>query len=297
MKKLLCFVLAVILLFCVCGCRGKTYNTNDKLNIVTTIFPLYDFARAVIGEDSGLTLLIRPGSEVHSYDPSPSDMAAIYDCDLFLYIGGESDTWVGSMLSDSGVNALSFIDKVTTLNEDGEDEPDEHIWTSPENAEKMLEIICDAVCSLDSGNSEKYRSNTQEYKARIAEASQEIKEVVQSHDNPYILVADRFPFKYFVSQYGISYTAAFGGCAASADISVKTMSLLMTAAKENNISAVYCTELSSRTVANALSEQTGVPVLELNSGHNVTLSDFENGVTYVDLLYRNAGALKKGLAE
>ncbi len=299
MKKLL---ICLICLLTLCGCTPKEVQPQgDKISVVTTIFPLYDFARAVGGDSIDLKMLIRPGTEVHSYDPLPSDMVAVSECDAFLYIGGESDTWVETLLSSSDINSLALINEVEHIHEDhhhehNNHEGDEHIWTSPKNAALMVQSICDFLCELNPQNTIEYQENSSSYIEKITAAATEIKTTVSAVKNPFILVADRFPFAYLTHEYGIEYEAAFGGCATSTDISFKTMARLTQVINERGIKTVFCTEMSNRNIADALSEQTGVKVLELHSAHNVTLDDFESGITYVDILYKNAEALKEGLS-
>lgn len=294
MKKI--FILCLIIILLLCGCTGSnTANNKDKVNVVTTIFPLYDFVRAVGGKNVDVTLLIPAGGEVHSYEPTPSDIRAIYDADCFFYIGGESDSWVSRILSDKGVNAYPLIDSVNLLTEDGEDEYDEHIWTSSENAVLMLKKITSVFCDLDKEKEEQYKNNCDRYCKKIEGISKDIKQTVENSNNKFILVADRFPFKYMASEYGIEYKAAFGGCASSTDISLKVMKRLVNTVKEKKLKYVFCTELSNQNIARSLSEQTGVKILELHSAHNVTADDFNSGITYVDIMKRNLSVLKKGL--
>lgn len=299
MKRVLICILCVLLL---CGC-SQNMNTqkSEKITVVTTIFPLYDFARAIGGDKIDIKMLIKPGTEVHSYDPLPSDMAVIYDCDLVLYIGGESDTWVDTLLDSADINSLSLIEAVEHNHhehehtEHGHDHTDEHIWTAPENAVLMLQNICESLCDTDPENAAAYKQNCDAYITEVNKASDKISDTVSGFEKPFILVADRFPFAYLAEQYAIEYEAAFDGCAVSTDISLKTMSRLTDTIQKRNIKAVYCTELSSKNVANALNEQLGVEVIELHSAHNVTLDDFNGGITYVDILYRNINALERGL--
>ncbi len=298
MKKILVCILCVLL---ACGCVQKADSAdNKKPTVVTTIFPLYDFARAIAGERADIKMLIRPGTEVHSFEPLPSDMLELYDCDLFLYIGGESDTWVKTLLGDKKINALSLINSVDTItehNNGGEHaHPDEHIWTSSENAIKMLESICQSLVGIDAENAVFYQKNCGAYIKKINSASSEMHNTVSEYRNPFIVVADRFPFAYFTKQYGIAYDAAFDGCAVSTDISLKTMKRLTNTIKSRNIKSVFCTEISNKSIANALKEELGVDVIELHSAHNITLDDFNEGITYVDIMYRNIKALERGLS-
>ncbi len=290
MKRLFPVLICLLLL---CGCAAPA-KTDEKVRVVTTIFPLYDFARAVGGENIELTLLVDPGTEIHSYDPAPRDMAAVCDADLFLYIGGESDTWVDALLSENDVRALKLIDTVLTLNEDGEDETDEHIWTSLCNAQLMVGAIAERLAETDPAKAEEYRRNAAEYAAEIGTVEDRMTEILRQTDAPFLLVADRFPLKYFTNDFGIPYEAAFGGCATGTDISLKTMTRLCKTVRERHLNCAFYTEMSSRNVAEALREETGVALFELQSAHNVTLEEFDRGVTYVDLMNANADNLEKG---
>lgn len=292
MKKIIVLLLCTVLL---CGCSATPTVDNSKPCVVTTIFPIYDFVSAVGGEKIEIKLLIKPGTEVHSYDPVPSEIKSIYNADLFLYIGGESDAWVDKILSDKSINSYALIECVNPILEEEHNEYDEHIWTSPENAEKMLDKILNELIKTDPENSDYYRENHSKYVEKIREISQKTKAVVQKSDNPFILVADKFPFKYFAESYGIEYVAAADGCAVGTDISLKTMTKLIDTVREKNLKYAYYVEMSNKEIANSLSAQTGVKLLELHSAHNVTLDDFENGVTYVDIMERNYMALKEGI--
>lgn len=299
MKKIIVCLLFVAML---CGCAKGAVAKSDKIGVVTTVFPVYDFVRAVGGERVDLRLLIKPGSEVHSFEPAPSDIVAISECDLFAFIGGESDNWAVSVLSDNKVNSITLIDEVeleehsTKTHTHGHYHThDEHIWTSPRMAADMINAICERLCALDQQHTLEYRANAAEYIERINIAAEEIRAVTEVAEEKFILVADRFPFEYFTEHFGIEYMAALDSCAAPSDISLKTMARLTTEVEERQIKSVFCTELSNRVIANALSEQTGVRILELHSAHNVTRDDFLGGITYVDIMKRNVKALKEGM--
>lgn len=304
MKKVFIYFICLVLLLC--GCDSNRKTETKKINVVTTVFPIYDFVRAVGADAVDITLLIKPGSEVHSYDPTPSDIAAVYESDIFIYIGGESESWVNKILADVNVNPLALINCVDTLEEGEHDEEhhhnrshhhsaDEHIWTSPENAAIMTEKITEALISADGENTEFYEKNKNIYLKKIHLADEKIRQAVEQSEDKFILVADRFPFAYFADYYGISYEAAFGGCSASTDISLKTMSKLVKTVKAQNCKAAFYVEMSNKSIANALREETGIELIELHSAHNVTLEDFENGITYADIMLKNAQALERGM--
>ena len=285
----------ILCFFIICGCSADSLDSQKKVKIVTSIFPIYDFVRAVGKDRIDIKLLILPGTEVHSFDPKPSDISSLYDCDCFFYIGGESDKWVDRLEVNDKSRNIALIDYVNVLNEDGEKEADEHIWTSPKNAVIMISKICDILCLKDVKSSNYYKHNADSYIKEINKAAQETKRIISGKKNKYIIVADRFPFKYMADYYDLKYSAAFSGCAISTDISIKTMLKLVADVKRQKCDYVFCTEMSNRNIANALSSETGVKIAELHSAHNVTLDDFKKNITYVDIMKNNADALNKGM--
>lgn len=300
-KRILAAVLSLLLL---CGCAPATSQSRDRIKVVATVFPLYDFVRAVGGDEVEITLLIDAGMEAHSFDPVPSDIRALQNADLILWVGGESECWAERLLKDYNGKTLKCMDEVALFKEEEHHEHDhhshkheafdEHVWTSTENACVLVDAVCRELSKKSPKNAEIFAQNAADYKAQIEGVKKEIEKTVQSAENPFLLVADRFPFRYFAEEFSIPYQAAFGGCAASHDISIHTMAELVAAVREHGCTAAYYTELSNRVVAHALREETGVELFELHSAHNVTKEDFENGVTYVDLMRRNAENLKKG---
>ena len=319
MKKLLIYILCAVLAVSLFGCAPASTaadNSGNGLNIVTTIFPPYDFARAVAGEHADVTMLIDPGAEVHTFDPTPDDIIKIQNADVFIYIGGENDAWVDQVLEStdtSHMTVLRLMDAVTPVEEEtvqgmqseeeheegteGEEGPeyDEHIWTSPKNAVLMINYIADALKKADSANAAAYEKNAADYTAQITQVDKDIQAVADASETKLLVVADRFPFRYFVDEFGLDYRAAFSGCSSEAEVSAGTLAYLIDTVKQNDIKYVYYIELSNQAVAKAVSEQTGAQMLLLHSGHNVTKSDFEAGITYLQLMQGNLENLKKGL--
>ena len=319
-KTLVYIVCAALVMAALTGCT-KTNESSEsgvdtgKLSIVTTIFPPYDFARAVAGDRADVTMLIDPGAEVHSYDPAPDDMIAIQECDVFIYIGGENEAWVDTVLGsiDTGDKTiLRLMDDVAPVEEEtvegmqaeeeeseegaeGEAEYDEHIWTSPKNAILMINAIAEALGGIDSANAAAYARNAQSYTAQINQVDEQIKTIVDNAPRKLIVVADRFPFRYLVEEFGLDYYAAFSGCSSESDVSAGTLAFLIDKVKEYDIPYVYTIEFSNQQVAQAVCEQTGAQMLLLHSCHNVTNDDFEAGVTYLALMQQNVINLEKGL--
>ncbi len=299
-KRCALAIVAAFLLFC-WGCtprQGKMPKQEGAPQIVATIFPLYDFARAVMGGDENVALLIAPGTEIHSFDPTPADILSIQECDVFLYIGGESDEWVRGILESlpmEGKQAVRLMDYVPLLSEDGGEEYDEHIWTSPRNAEIMLDAISQAICRADPAREEGYQERCAQYREQIALLDEQFRQVAEQSETKTLVVADRFPFRYFAEEYGLSWHAAFGACSAETDASAGVVIALIDAVREKQLPAVFYLEMSNRNVSRILAEQTGAQQLLLHSCHTISPEDFRAQQTYVSLMQQNVKNLRKGL--
>ena len=319
MKKIILRILSVILLaIALVGCVQKentdfkdTMKSDDKISIVATIFPQYDFTRAIVGDKADLTMLIKPGGETHSYDPSPGDIIKIQNADVFIYIGGENDEWVNTILESmdtSNKKIIRLMDSVRAVEEETiegmeteehdheeEVEYDEHIWTSPKNAILMINAITDIICEMDGRNADTYKQNAAAYTAQIQEVDNEITEIVDHATHKLLVFGDRFPFRYFADEFGLDYRAAFNGCSTETEASAATLAYLIDTVKKNNMSHIFYIELSNQNIAKVISEQTGAKMLLLHSCHNVSKDDFQAGATYLSLMKQNAAHLRKGL--
>ena len=321
MKQFLMIALVLYAILAVsCGEKKRdSKRSSDKVNLVATIFTLYDFARATAKERASIKMLTPPGSSVHSYEPSPSDIKNIQNADIFLYIGGENDAWIERILSTLDTSKMKIVrlfdfvklyEEAEELEKEEKEEEagakehgkleieyDEHIWTSPKNAVLMINAIANVLCEKDSLNCESYEKNSKDYISQIEELSSELSQIVNSAKRKQIVVADRFPFRYLTEEYGLDYVAAFPGCSDQADASIATIAYLIKTIKNNKIPYIYYVELSNRNTAQTVAEQTGAKMLLLHSSHNLSKQDFEKGVTYLDLLKQNVENLKIGLME
>lgn len=301
--KILIFMLAAALLMC------GTAFAGEYPDIVCTSFPCYDFARAVTGDKAHLSLLIKPGAEVHSYDPTPADIMSIADCDLFIYIGGESDAWVEDILSGFGDDApetLRLFDCVEALEEvhaqkdapenEHAHEYDEHIWTSPVNAQRMVRAIADKLTADFSNYSDAWKANADAYTDEIGQIDAQFRDIVAQGARRVMVFADRFPFLYFANEYGIEWVAAFDSCASESEPSAKTVVSLIERVKVEAIPVVYMLEMSNGKIAETISEETGAEIRTFHSIQNVTEAEFSGGETYVSLMKKNVEALKEGIA-
>ena len=314
---------------------GKEQNKveNEKISVVATIFPQYDFVRQIAGENVELKMLLKPGEETHSYEPTPQDIIAIQNSDLFIYVGGENDAWVEDILEsmpDNGRKTLKLVDCVDTVEEEhvegmkeerGHDhddhddhdeddaeheehgqedthsvhEIDEHVWTSPVNAVKIVEQIKEELCEIDPENASDYEENAEAYEAQLNELDQEFQDVVDHSKRKLMIFGDRFPFRYFAEAYGLDYYAAFSGCASDTEPSAATMAFLINKVRDENIKTVLKMELSNENIAKAIAEATNADVKEFYSCHNLTAEQFADGETYLSLMEKNVETLREVL--
>ena len=315
MKKIIALILAGIMalsVLCACNSEDDNNKTDGKLKVITTIFPPYDFTRQIAGDKIDLSMLLKPGMESHSFEPSPKDIVDIQSCDLFIYVGGESDEWVRTILESDDKKPkkiIALMDCVDTVeeatvegmtaeeHEEGEEkEYDEHVWTSPKNAVTITKKIAEILNELDPSDKKIYDENTRQYCAQLTQLDNEFRETVDSAKNKLVVFGDRFPFRYFTDEYGLGYFAAFPGCSAETEPSAATISFLIDKVKEKNIPVVFKIEFSSGKVAKTIAEPSGAKVLEFHSCHNVDADGFNNGETYVSLMKKNLKNLKEALS-
>ncbi len=308
-RKLLAVITAAATVLSLCACSSESgYSNSDsgKLKIISTVFPPYDLARQIAGDNAEISILLPPGSEIHNYEPSAKDMIAIRNCDIFLYIGGENEQWAEKLINSNdteNVTAVKLIDYVPTLFEDEDEhdhdhdhehehETDEHIWTSPKNAQLMLSAVYDAICKVDPSDKQTYTKNKDAYAKQLSDLDDAYRSAVDNAKNKTIVLADKFPFRYLAHEYGLEFSAAFAACSDESEPGVSTMIKLTKTIKENNIPAVYYLEFSSTKIADTLCDETGATKLMLHSCHNVSKQDIENNVSYVDLMKQNLENLK-----
>lgn len=309
LKRLLIPVLLAVMLFSGCSLSAEK-PTDGKLRIVTTIFPAYDFARQIFGDTADITLLLKPGTESHSYDPSARDIVRIDSCDLFIYNGGESDAWVENILKSADeVNALRMMDVVEALAEehegiaeaghdehDEDEEYDEHIWTSPKNAALIVDSIREAAVMLAPENKALYESAAGEYIAGINALDGQFSELLAG-EKRYFVFGDRFPLLYFFREYGLNYYAAFPGCGSETEPSAQTVAFLTEKLSDSDtVKTVFYIELSNRKLAETLASENDLPTAEFHTCHNISADDFAAGESYVSLMERDLETLKRALS-
>lgn len=364
LRKSVVFIVTISMILGMAGC-GKTTEKEDnyRLKIVTSLFPYYDMARAVIGDVKGIDLkmTVTPGQDSHSFEPTPSDVIQMENADVLIYNGGSLETWIDTLLdslNNKNQIQMKMMDYVDVLNEEivegmdtrfeehdhdehshkednhnkekhkedshseekhkednhsedssndsefhnedseeGHEETDEHIWTSPVNEIIMTEKICETLSKALPEEKENFQKNAESYISQLKELDNEFRTIVENAKINEIIFADKFPLQYFAKEYGLKYYAAFPGCGSDMEPSAKTIGFLVDKIKEDNIKAVFYLELSSHIVADAIETDTGAKQLQFNSCHNITQKQFDSGVTYVDLMKENVNNLKIALGE
>ena len=333
MKKITALLLALFMLVgALAGC-GKQNDTNktDKLSIVTTIFPEYDWVREILGEkadNAEITMLLDNGVDLHSYQPTADDIVKISDCDLFIYVGGESDGWVEDALRNAAngnmkvINLLEVLgDSVKTeeivegmqeaehehedahAHEDAEEheheeEADEHVWLSLKNAKMLVRVISKALQELDPDNKDIYAANADAYVKKLSALDAEYQAAVDAASNKTILFGDRFPFRYLMDDYGLRYYAAFVGCSAETEAGFETISFLAKRVDELKLPCVLTIEGAQHKIAETIVRNTTAKnqrVLTMDSMQSTTSKDVKNGTTYLFVMEKNLSVLKEAL--
>lgn len=285
--------------------RGQKEDLDHtKLHITATIFPAYDFARAAGGEWVDVSLLLPPGAESHSYEPTPADILSVQNSDLFLYLGGESDTWVETILESVHPQGavLRMIDCVDLLDEielegmeshESHDfgevkELDEHVWTSPQNAAQITRMIASKLAELDPEHQADYRSSGENYAQELESLDAKFQEFFDANPaNRTLLFGDRFPLRYFAAAYHLNCYAAFPGCSTQTEPSAATIAFLIEKAKSEQVPAVWYIEFSNHLVADAIAEAAGCQSVLFHTCHNISMQELENGETYLSLMEQN----------
>ena len=327
MKKITALLLALFMLVGVLAGCGKQNDTNqtDKLSIVTTIFPEYDWVREILGDkadNAEITMLLDNGVDLHSYQPTADDIVKISDCDLFIYVGGESDEWVEDALRNAANGNMKVINLLEVLGDsvkteeivegmqeaehehedaeehEHEEEADEHVWLSLKNAKMLVRVISKALQELDPDNKDIYAANADAYVKKLSALDAEYQTAVDAASNKTILFGDRFPFRYLVDDYGLRYYAAFVGCSAETEAGFETISFLAKRVDEWKLPCVLTIEGAQHKIAETVVRNTTAKnqrVLTMDSMQSTTSKDVKNGTTYLSVMEKNLSVLKEAL--
>ncbi len=310
MKKIISLILTAAVMLCLCACGGTAEETPESnLKIVCTAFPQYDFVKNILGTSDGITLLIDDGGDLHSFEPTAQDIITISSADMFIYVGGTSDKWVDGVLASANnpnLKTVALMDLVDTYDEeyvagmehhsDSEHATkDEHVWLSLGNAGVMIQKICDIICEIDPDNTAKYRNNAGKYIADTITLDMEYRLALNDAKRNVLLFADRFPFRYLTEAYSLEYYAAFAGCSSESEASFQTMAFLIDKTKELSLPVVLTIDGSDGSIAKTVCEATGAKTAELDSCQSVSMTDIENGTTYLGIMRSNLEVLREAL--
>ena len=325
MKKITAIITAAVMLMsCLCGCGADTAlaENENRLKIVTTIFPEYDWVMNILGDKANkaqVTMLLDNGVDLHSYQPTAQDIMKISTCDLFIYVGGESDEWVEDALKEATNKDMKVINLLDVLgekvkeeeivegmeaeeeeeeSEEEEPEYDEHVWLSLKNAQICCDVICEKICEADADNAEAYRSNTEEYNKKLSDLDGQYKSAVDDAKYNTLLFGDRFPFRYMTDDYGLDYYAAFAGCSAETEASFETIVFLSKKTDELKLPAIMTIEGAEHKIAETIRDNTNnkdQKILTLDSMQSVTSDDVKKSVTYISIMESNLSVLKEAL--
>ena len=321
MKKFTALLLTFVLFLSLCPVSGLAEEAG-KIRVVTTIFPIYDWVREIAGDtgNTEITLLLDSGVDLHSFQPSAQDILQVATCDLFIYVGGESDEWAEDALAEAVNPDMVVISLVEALGENAkaeeivegmqaeeeeeegeegeEEEIDEHVWLSLRNAQVFTSAIADALAQKDPANADSYRANADAYGAKLAALDAAYAEAVDSAAHKTLLFGDRFPFRYLTDDYGLTYYAAFAGCSAETEASFGTVIFLAKKTDELQLPAVLTIEGKDHRIAETIIGSTADKnrkLLTLNSMQGTTANDIEQGATYLKIMEDNLAVLKEAL--
>ena len=339
MKKTLSVILLFTLLIGLlsgCGTSAPAAQ-SDRLQIVTTIFPVYDWVRQILGdqaENADVTMLLDNGVDLHSYQPTATDIAKISTCDLFIYVGGESDKWVDNALDQATNKDMLVINLLDVLgdqvkeeelvegmqeeahdhdeeehdheegeehhheHEEGEVEYDEHVWLSLKNAGVLCESICESLCEADKENADRFKANCSAYVEQLKALDADFQAAVEESSVDTLVFGDRFPFRYLVDDYGLNYYAAFVGCSAESEASFETVIFLAGKLDELGLKSILQIETADGSLASTIRDATKTKdqqILTLNSLQSVTAAQSAEGVTYLDVMKENLNVLREAL--
>ena len=309
MKKLKYIVLLGAFLFAGCTTSGtKPEEESEQLQIVTTLFPQYDFTRTIVQGEAEVTLLIQPGVDSHLYEPTPADIIKIQEADVFIYTGDAMEVWAKRILDSIDTSNMLIIDVsqgITLIEADEEHdhdghnhgEVDPHIWTSPVNAIQMVKTIETGLSSLEDSNKEFYQANAEQLVTELTELYQAFHDVVNQAENKVMVFGSRYSSQYFVQEYGITVLSAYTSDVENSEPSIQTIQKIIDYVKENEVPVIFYQESSEMQVIDTIANETGAKKLLFHSCHNLTKSEAEEGKTYLSLMWDNLEHLKEAFGE
>ena len=320
MKKLISLLLCLIIPVSILAGCGMSETKNADIKVVTTIFPLYDWVNQVAQDDVDINvdLLLDNGVDLHSYQPTAKDIIDISECDLFVYVGGESDKWVDDTLAQANNKDMVVVDLMDVLGdkakeeelkegmqgeeeeEEAEEEPeyDEHVWLSVKNAALFTQSIADALKKVDAQHADAFQNNADSYIEQLNALDAKYQDAVDNAEIKTLLFGDRFPFRYLTDDYDLDYYAAFIGCSAESEASFETVTFLANKVDELGLKAIMKIETSDGSIAKTIRENTKTKdqeIMTLDSIQSVTSERVEAGESYLTIMTDNLEVLKNAL--
>lgn len=331
-KYIVTTILMVLTVLCSIGLSscgaGDSHENDGRIKVVATIFPEYDWVREIVGADNDkvdVDLLVSNGADLHSYQPSVDDIMKISACDLFIYVGGESDAWVKDVIDRADNDEMKVICLMDVLggqakeeeltegmedhdheheeeredeDHDHEKEYDEHVWLSLRNAAVFCDAIKEELCGLDASNKKAYEKNTEDYLKKISELDLEYDRIVAEAGTNVLVFGDRFPFRYLTDDLGLKYYAAFAGCSAETEASFETVRFLAGKVDEYDLDCIMIIDGSDGKIAKTVSENTkhgGQKILKLDSMQSVTQKEIDEGASYLGIMEDDLKVLEQAL--
>lgn len=321
MKKGIIYLITIILIlasFIFIFCRKTTdKNSNEKIKIVATLFPQYDFAKQIGGDKVEVSLLLTPGTETHTYEPTPQDIINVNKADLYIYTGKYMEPWsdkiANSITSNTQVldasknisliNEKQFEEEHSTADSNEEEndkghhhEYDPHIWLNPQNAIGMVKNIEEELCNIDPQNKEYYKKNAEKYINQLTNLDNEIETTIKESKKNKIAFGGTFAYAYFIQRYNLQYVSAYDSCGENSEPSVTKVKEVIDYMKENDINVIFYQELSTGKIADTISKETGATKLVFHTIHNASQEEINNGETYISLMQKNLQNLKQALS-
>lgn len=309
MKKiiavLLTFFLIIGAIFIALGNVNKNNEQTEKITIVTSLFPEYDFVKQIGKDKVDVKILLPPGTESHTYEPTPKDIVSINDADMFIYTSNQMEPWAekiaesidskNTIILQAGQN-INLIEVEHDHEEENEQHTaDAHIWLNPNNAIKMVENITDKLCMFSPENEEYFRNNANDYIEELKKLDTEIEETIKDSKRNKLVFGGEFAYIYFLYRYNLEYATAYQGCGEGAEPSAKQIKEIIDTINNEEIPVIFYQELSEGKISKMIADETNAKTLVFHTAHNVTSSELENGVTYISIMRENLDKIKLAL--
>jgi len=311
----LAFGLLILFSLCLSSCQNAQDNspTTGKIKIITTLFPLYDFTRAIGKDKVEVTLLLPPGIEAHAFEPKPADIARIHDADLFIYTGDAMEPWAAKILKGIQSPKLSVVNSSRGISlaeaDPGSEEEEEaaghtghkhggldpHIWLDFDHAAKMIDTITAGLIAKDPSNRDFYLKNAREYQEKLKSLDHRYRTSLADCRKNMIVYAGHASVSYLMKRYHIQFTTAYKGFSPDAEPTPRALVDMVGIVKKNGLRYIYYEELITPKIARVISGETGAEMLLLNGAHNISKQEYDNGVSYLGLMETNLKNLIKGM--